>query len=77
MTEKMRSQQDPYFSSLCDRVGKDIITDEDEKYLRSRIQNTASEYDNEKFKLGKLSIVVTTNKKRNLVNEYSRENSSL
>ena len=48
---------------------KDTITDEDGRYLRSRIQDTPSEYDNEKFKLSKLSIVVTTNKKRNLVNE--------
>ena len=51
---------------------KDTITDEDGRYLRSRIQDTPSEYDNEKFKLSKLSIVVTTNKKRNLVNRRKK-----
>ena len=34
----MRSQKDPHFSDLCDRVGRGKITDEDEKYLRSRVQ---------------------------------------
>ena len=69
MTEKMRSQQDPHFCNLCDRVGMNTITEEDENYLRSRIQETPSESNNENFKLGKLSIIVITNKKRNLVNE--------
>ena len=68
LTEKMRSQKDPYFSSLCDRVGRGKINDEDEKYLKSRVQLTDSEKFNEKFKNGDLSIIVTTNKKRNLVN---------
>ena len=68
LNEKMRSQEDPYFSSLCDRVGIDKINDEDEEYLRSRIQETSSEKSNEPFKNGELSIIVTTNKKRNLVN---------
>ena len=36
LTEKMRSQEDPYFSCLCDRVGRGNITDEDEKYLVRR-----------------------------------------
>ena len=65
LTEKMRSQDDPYFSNLCDRVGTDRITDEDEKYLRSRIQETRSEKSNEPFKNGDICIIVTTNKKRN------------
>ena len=69
LTEKMRSQQDLHFSSLCDRIGTGTITDEDDNFLRSRIQNTNSEYDNENFKNGKLSIIVTTNKKRNFVND--------
>ena len=68
LTEKMRSQKDPYFSSLCDRVGRGKINDEDEKFLRSRIQITESEQNNENFKNGNLSIIVTTNRKRNLVN---------
>ena len=68
LTEKMRSQADPYFSSLCDRVGRGKINDEDVKYLKSRIQTTESERCNENFKNGRLSIIVTTNKKRNLIN---------
>ena len=64
----MRSQKDPQFSSLCDRVGRGSITEEDETYLRSRIKKTESENLNDNFKEGKLSIIVTTNKMRNLVN---------
>ena len=69
LTEKMRSAQDPEFSNLCDRVGRDKITDEDEKWLKSRIIPCESENSNENFKTGKLSIIVTTNKKRNLINK--------
>ena len=68
LDEKMRSQKDPYFSSLCDRVGRGKIKEEDETYLNSRVQPTNSEKLNENFKNGTLSIIVTTNKKRNLVN---------
>ena len=35
LTEKMRSQKDPLFSNLCDRVGRGKITDEDEIFLQS------------------------------------------
>jgi len=68
MTKKMWSQKDPMFSNLCDRVGADAINDEDERFLRSRILHTPSEENNENFKSGQISIIVTTNKKRNLVN---------
>ena len=64
----MRCQNDPLFSSLCDRVGRGKITEEDEMYLRSRVLATESENENENFKCGKLSIIVTTNMKRNYVN---------
>ena len=68
MTEKMRSNEDPFFSSLCDRIGRGTITAEDEAFLQSRIQSTESENNNENFKTGKISIIVTTNKKRNIIN---------
>ena len=68
LTEKMRSQKDPNFSSLCDRVGKGEINDEDEQFLNSRVQSTEAEKDNENFKNGSLSIIVTTNKKKDLIN---------
>ena len=64
----MRNQTDQQFSSLCDRVGRGEITKEDEEYLSSRITKTDNEMDNEKFKTGKISIIVTTNKKRELIN---------
>ena len=59
----MRSQQDPIFSSLCDRVARGEITEDDQKYLKARIQLTESENLNENFKNGKISIIVTVNKK--------------
>ena len=37
-------------------------------YLNSRILNTDSENDNECYKKGKLSVIVTTNKKKDLYN---------
>ena len=64
----MRSLADPYFSELCDRVGRGILTDNDEKYLQSRIKPTESENSNEMFKEGKILIIVTTNKKKDLIN---------
>ena len=68
LTLKMRSKEDSVFSSLCDRVGRARITKEDEEYLKSRIQSTDIEDDNENFKTGKISIIVTTNKKKDLIN---------
>ena len=68
LTEKMRSQADPFFSDLCDRVGRGNLTENDEEYLRSRIKFNDSENANENFKSGKLSIIVTTNSKKDLIN---------
>ena len=64
----MRSQKDPTFSDLCDRVGRGNINADDETFLNSRVQSTESESLNENFKTGKLSIIVTTNAKKNFVN---------
>ena len=68
LTEKMRSHSDVEFSSLCDRVGRNRINDADEIFLRSRIQTCPNENNNEYFKTGKLSIIVTTNMKKDFVN---------
>ena len=68
LTEKMRSQKDPQFSDLCDRVGRGKQTEADEKYLISRIQTNEAENCNENFKIGKILIIVTVNDKRDLVN---------
>ena len=64
----MRSQKDPQFSDLCDRVGRGNINEDDQIYLNSRVQTTDSENSNENFKTGKLSIIVTTNAKKDFVN---------
>ena len=68
LTEKMRCQNDLNFSNLCDRVARGKITDDDEIFFKSRIKSTDSENNNENFKLGKLSIIVTTNPKRDIIN---------
>ena len=49
-------------------MGRGKIDDADEKFLRSRIKTTDSENYNESFKNGSLSIIVTTNKKKDLIN---------
>ena len=46
------------------------ISNDDEKYLMSRIQFTASENSNESFQSGKILIIVTTNAKKDLINHH-------
>ena len=65
----MRSLQDHHFSELCDRVKTGSITEDDKKFLMSRVLPCDLEHSNENFKSGKLIIVVTTNLKKNLVNQ--------
>ena len=69
LTDKMRSQRDPEFSSICDRVGNGKYTKKDIKYLDMCVRETESENSNENFKEGKLSYIVTTNKRRQEVND--------
>ena len=64
----MRSHSDVEFSSLCDRVGRNRITEDDEKFFRSRIKSCPNENSNEHYKSGKLSIIVTTNRKKDFLN---------
>ena len=68
LTEKMRSKKDLEFSNICDRVGRGQITEKDEEFLRSRIQVNEIENNNENFKIGIVSIIVTTNMKKDLIN---------
>ena len=74
MTEKMRSQKDPLFGEVCDRVGKGSLLPKDETFLRSLIRKTPRENDNESFKSGAVSIIVTTNKKRERINNEKLDN---
>ena len=69
LSEKMRSQKDPYYSDLSDRVKVGCITEEDKKYLQSRVVACPSENSNANFKSGKLLIIVTTNTKRDFINQ--------
>ena len=45
------------------------LNQEDVNYLESRVKNTESENTNENFKMGKIRIILTTNKKREFVNK--------
>ena len=69
LTEKMRSLKDPHFSELSDRVKTGLTTDADIKFLMSRVLPCELENSNENFKCGKLIIIVTTNLKKDLVNQ--------
>ena len=50
----MRCQNDPLFSSLCDDVARGNITEVVESYLKSRVQATESENNNDTFKYGNI-----------------------
>ena len=76
LTEKMRSMKDPAFSALCDRVGIGALTEAEKESLRSRILPCPEEHHNESFKNGSLSILVTTNKKKNLINNKKTNRTS-
>ena len=69
LSDKMRNQKDPEFAGLCDRVGNLTFTKNDFSYLQGCVRDTDSENDNENFKSGKISIRVTTNKRRQEINE--------
>ena len=70
LTEKMRCPDDIPFAALCDRVGQNTITLEDEEFLRSRIttEDLPCEELNDNFKSGKVAIITTTNEQRENIN---------
>ena len=43
LTQKMRCREDVAFAEICDRVGKGMITNEDEMFFKSRIIDTPDE----------------------------------
>ena len=69
LTDKVRSLKDPEFSNVCDRVGNGTYTKADLDYLKACVRNTDSENHNDNFRTGKISIIVTTNKRRQEINE--------
>ena len=68
LTEKMRNQTDPKFQALCDRVSRGKVIEEDIEFFKSRIIDCPSEMNNEFFKSGQLTMIVTTKTKREFVN---------
>ena len=69
LTEKVRSMTDPKFGEVCDRIATNSITEEDEVYLKGLVRKCPNDNDNELYKTGKLSQIVTTNKKREKINQ--------
>ena len=74
LTEKMRSKGDAEFGEVCDRIGRGTITEDDEKYLKNLVRQSPNENDNELFKSGEICIIVTTNLKREKINEEKLTN---
>ena len=72
LTQKMRCADDIAFAELCDRVGKgrDQITEEDEHFFQSRVRTDTipGEEVLENYTSGKLSIITTTNQRREEIN---------
>ena len=68
LTEKMRSITDPEFGEVCDRIAVGKITEEDEVYMKNLVRKSPNENNNDLFKTGQMSIIVTTNKKRERIN---------
>ena len=68
LTEKMRSLDDPDFSSLCDRIGTNQLSDDDINTLQSRVVQCDDENSNEAFKSGDLAIIVKDNETRETIN---------
>ena len=66
----MRCPSDLPFAALCDRVGINKITSDDVEFFKSRIvtEEIEEEQDNENFKTGLVSIIVTTNEDREAIN---------
>ena len=69
LNKKVRSEKDPKFGEVCDRIGQGNILPEDETYLKQLIRKSPRENDNEAFKSGQISVIVTTNKKREKINQ--------
>ena len=69
----MRSQADPKFSDLSDRVKVGKLLKEDIEFFKSCIVECPSEFSNESFRTGKLSIIVTTNEKKDIINQEKLE----
>jgi len=70
LTEKMRCPDDIAFAQLCDRVGTNTITSQNEEFFNSRIRTDTlpCEEVNANFTSGKVAIITTTNEQREEIN---------
>ena len=68
LKEKMRSKDDLPFGELCDRIARNVITDDDETFLQSLVRDSPNENNNEMYQKGTIGILVTTNEKRKKIN---------
>ena len=67
LTEKMRSQ-DEEFSKISDKVRKGVCDSDVLKFMKDHVRDCPTENENNDYKHGKLAIIVTTNKDRDLIN---------
>jgi len=68
LTEKMRSLEDPDFSTMCDKIGTNTMSDLDIDHLKERLIPCPNEYNNDAYKTGDLAIIVYSNEKREKIN---------
>ena len=68
LTEKMRSLEDPDFSTMCDKIGTNTMSDLDIDHLKERLIPCPNEYNNEANNTGDLAIIVYSNEKREKIN---------
>ena len=70
LTQKMRCPDDLAFAQLCDRVGKNQINEQDVTFFNSRCisEEIPEELDNENFRSGEVTIIVTTNVDKDRIN---------
>ena len=74
LREKMRSKGDNEFGELCDRIARNELTDQDEKTLESFVRDSPNENNNEMYQSGDIGILVTTNEKREKINQEKLNN---
>ena len=74
LTEKMRSKGDNAFGEVCDRIARNELTEDDIQFLQTLVRDSPNEQNNEMFKNGDISILVTTNNKREKINRLNLEN---
>ena len=73
LTEKVRSQTDPEFGEVCDKIARGNLDEKEIQYLQKLVRPCPSTNENENFKTGKTSIIVRTNEKRKNINREKIE----